>query len=174
MQHTRNKLADPPRCQARAAEPRDPLDYRLDYWTLMAAALGPVLLWHATPTRRFDWFGFGEEFIGRCRSRDYPPIKLERVIARSRAPRCGFTNCSSLWYSAAPAFVSAAAHRRLRGGGGHVDWAPVLLRLAAKAYVHIIGLSIFDCPTDLSVVVPRAFLPLQSTLIIICDCTQVR
>ena len=46
-------------------EPAHQLDYRLDYWTLMTAALGPVLLWHATPTRRFDWFGFGEDFVVR-------------------------------------------------------------------------------------------------------------
>jgi hypothetical protein len=39
------------------------LDYKLDYYTLLAGALGPVLLWHASPTRRFDWFNAGEEFL---------------------------------------------------------------------------------------------------------------
>ena len=67
--------------KARCKE-RNRLDYRLDYvsrflipaivvfvliqntqYTLFAGALGPVLLWHASPTRRFDWFNAGEAFF---------------------------------------------------------------------------------------------------------------
>lgn len=40
-------------------------DYYLDKWTLWAGALGPVLLWHASPARQFDWFNAGESFIGK-------------------------------------------------------------------------------------------------------------
>ncbi|MCW8137768.1 MAG: hypothetical protein KIT58_02575 [Planctomycetota bacterium] len=46
----------------RAGE-RDPVDRYLDKWTLWVGALGPVLWWHASPGRRFDWFGHGEEFL---------------------------------------------------------------------------------------------------------------
>jgi len=41
------------------------LDFYLDKWTLYAGALAPVLWWHATPTRHFDWFNAGEEFAFR-------------------------------------------------------------------------------------------------------------
>lgn len=39
------------------------IDRRLDALALTAGALGPVLLWHASPSRRFDWFGAGERFL---------------------------------------------------------------------------------------------------------------
>lgn len=42
---------------------RDPIDYKLDKLALWTAALGPVLLWHATPRGQFDWFGSGESFL---------------------------------------------------------------------------------------------------------------
>jgi hypothetical protein len=42
---------------------RDPLDRRLDWWTLWVGALGPVVWWHASPDRDFDWFGNGEVFL---------------------------------------------------------------------------------------------------------------
>jgi hypothetical protein len=41
------------------------LDYKMDYYTLLVGALGPVMLWHASPTRRFDWFNAGEAFMFR-------------------------------------------------------------------------------------------------------------
>jgi hypothetical protein len=44
------------------AQDRDPFDRYLDKWTLWVGALGPVLWWHSS-TRRFDWFGHGEEFL---------------------------------------------------------------------------------------------------------------
>jgi hypothetical protein len=50
--------------KARAGERRR-FDYYLDRWTLWAGALGPVLLWHASPKRQFDWFNAGESFIAR-------------------------------------------------------------------------------------------------------------
>jgi hypothetical protein len=46
----------------RAGE-RDPVDRTLDRWALWAGALGPLLWWHASPARTFDWFGHGEEFL---------------------------------------------------------------------------------------------------------------
>jgi len=45
------------------AKERNPIDYYLDKWTLWVGALGPVLLWHASPSRQFDWFNAGESFI---------------------------------------------------------------------------------------------------------------
>ncbi len=39
------------------------VDYHLDKWAVWAGALGPVLWWHASPTRMFDWFNAGEKFI---------------------------------------------------------------------------------------------------------------
>jgi hypothetical protein len=50
--------------KARAGE-KGRLDYYLDRWTLWVGALGPVLLWHASPKRQFDWFHAGESFIFR-------------------------------------------------------------------------------------------------------------
>ncbi len=50
--------------KARAGERRS-FDYYLDKWTLWVGALGPVLLWHASPARQFDWFNAGESFIAR-------------------------------------------------------------------------------------------------------------
>jgi len=48
--------------KARALE-QSSFDYHLDKWTLWVGALGPVLLWHASPARQFDWFNAGESFI---------------------------------------------------------------------------------------------------------------
>jgi len=48
----------------RAGE-RGAFDYYLDKWTLWAGALGPVLVWHASPRRQFDWFNAGERFIAK-------------------------------------------------------------------------------------------------------------
>jgi hypothetical protein len=45
--------------KARGKE-RSSFDYHLDKWTLWVGALGPVLLWHASPARQFDWFNAGE------------------------------------------------------------------------------------------------------------------
>ena len=50
--------------KARAGE-RSSFDYNLDRWTLWTGALGPVLIWHASPSRNFDWFNAGESFIAR-------------------------------------------------------------------------------------------------------------
>jgi len=44
---------------------RDAFDFYLDKLAVWAGALGPVLWWHATPTRRFDWFDAGEKFFLR-------------------------------------------------------------------------------------------------------------
>ena len=41
------------------------LDYRLDKWSVWCAALGPLLWWHASPQRVFDWFDAGEFFLVR-------------------------------------------------------------------------------------------------------------
>eukprot|EP00927_Polykrikos_kofoidii_P078193 TRINITY_DN75040_c0_g1_i1.p1 TRINITY_DN75040_c0_g1~~TRINITY_DN75040_c0_g1_i1.p1 ORF type:complete len:406 (+),score=44.53 TRINITY_DN75040_c0_g1_i1:135-1220(+) len=48
--------------KARCGE-RNKLDYKLDYYTLFAGALGPILIWHASPARRFNWFNNGEAFL---------------------------------------------------------------------------------------------------------------
>ncbi|MCP4445690.1 MAG: hypothetical protein GY811_10175 [Myxococcales bacterium] len=48
--------------KARGRE-KSSFDYYLDKWTLWAGSLGPVLLWHASPARQFDWFNAGESFI---------------------------------------------------------------------------------------------------------------
>eukprot|EP01043_Picozoa_sp_COSAG02_P030658 COSAG02_NODE_1970_length_10224_cov_104.344691_4_plen_273_part_00 len=66
--------------KARVGERFNMFDYRLDYWTLMMAALGPVLIWHATPTRRFSWFGFGEEFLIRL-PESYQPLLYVMYIS---------------------------------------------------------------------------------------------
>lgn len=50
--------------KSRAGE-KNSLDYYLDRWTLWVGAIGPVLLWHASPKRQFDWFNAGESFIFR-------------------------------------------------------------------------------------------------------------
>jgi hypothetical protein len=50
--------------KAKAGE-RDALDYRLDKLALWTGTIGPVLLWHATPTGQFDWFDGGERFLVR-------------------------------------------------------------------------------------------------------------
>jgi hypothetical protein len=42
---------------------RNHFEYRVDKWTLTAGCIGPVLLWHASPTKRFDWFQNGETFL---------------------------------------------------------------------------------------------------------------
>lgn len=44
---------------------RGAFDYHLDKWAIWVGALGPVLWWHATPMRQFDWFNAGESFILR-------------------------------------------------------------------------------------------------------------
>ena len=53
--------------KSRAGE-KNRLDYYLDRWTLWVGAIGPVLLWHASPKRQFDWFNAGESFIFRLDS----------------------------------------------------------------------------------------------------------
>ncbi len=50
--------------KAKARE-RALLDYRLDKLALWSGALGPVLLWHATPAGQFDWFDGKERFLVR-------------------------------------------------------------------------------------------------------------
>jgi len=59
--------------KARAQE-RNSFDYHCDKWTLWAGALGPVLLWHASPARQFDWFNAGESFIFSIESYLKPDI----------------------------------------------------------------------------------------------------
>ncbi|MBT3784949.1 hypothetical protein HOF92_08225, partial [bacterium] len=39
------------------------LDYYLDKWAVWCAGLGPVILWHGSPQRVFDWFNAGESFL---------------------------------------------------------------------------------------------------------------
>jgi hypothetical protein len=51
-------------------------DRGLDKLTLWTGALGPVLLWHASPERRFDWFGHGEEFLVAL-----PPWVAPHIVA---------------------------------------------------------------------------------------------
>ncbi|MBW2523358.1 MAG: hypothetical protein JRI23_04255 [Deltaproteobacteria bacterium] len=48
----------------RAGE-RAPFDYHLDKIAVWVGALGPVLWWHASPRRQFDWFNAGESFLVR-------------------------------------------------------------------------------------------------------------
>ena len=45
------------------AKERSAIDYHLDKWTLWVGALGPVLLWHATPAGQFDWFDETARFV---------------------------------------------------------------------------------------------------------------
>ncbi len=40
-------------------------DFYLDKTTLWFGALGPVLWWHASPNRQFDWFNADEKFVFR-------------------------------------------------------------------------------------------------------------
>ncbi len=47
------------------AQEKGAFDYYLDKWTLWAGALGPILVWHASPRRQFDWFNAGEQFIAK-------------------------------------------------------------------------------------------------------------
>jgi len=42
---------------------RDKLDLQLDKLALYVGALGPVVLWHGSPSRQFDWFNAGEKFL---------------------------------------------------------------------------------------------------------------
>ncbi len=42
---------------------RSSFDFYLDKGAVWAGALGPVLWWHASPHRQFDWFNAGEKFI---------------------------------------------------------------------------------------------------------------
>ena len=39
------------------------IDFHLDRLSVYVAAIGPILAWHASPERQFDWFGHGEKFI---------------------------------------------------------------------------------------------------------------
>jgi hypothetical protein len=64
--------------KSRAGERRR-LDYYLDRWTLWAGALGPVMLWHASPKRQFDWFNAGESFIFRIDAALRPEITAVMV-----------------------------------------------------------------------------------------------
>lgn len=64
--------------KARAGE-RSRFDYLLDKGTLWAGALGPVLLWHATPNGQFNWFGSGEDFLLRL------PSEAQLVVAGAMA-----------------------------------------------------------------------------------------
>lgn len=57
------------------AKERSRLDYRLDKLALWTGALGPVLLWHATPAGQFDWFDGEERFLVRL------PEEAKLVIA---------------------------------------------------------------------------------------------
>jgi hypothetical protein len=50
--------------KARCGE-RNPVDYRIDWLTIVVGAAAPVALWHASPTRRFDWFGDALPFVVR-------------------------------------------------------------------------------------------------------------
>ncbi len=61
--------------KARAKE-RSRFDYYLDKWTLWVGALGPVLLWHASPGRQFDWFHAGESFIATINPTLKPDVQL--------------------------------------------------------------------------------------------------
>ncbi len=61
--------------KARAHE-RSRIDFYLDKWTLWVGALGPVLLWHASPARQFDWFNAGEFFIFNLD----PALKIDVVV----------------------------------------------------------------------------------------------
>ncbi|PCJ52398.1 MAG: hypothetical protein COA79_23905 [Planctomycetota bacterium] len=47
-------------------------DYYLDKWVIWAGALGPVIWWHASPKRQFDWFNAGENFIVQV-----PPVYIK-------------------------------------------------------------------------------------------------
>jgi hypothetical protein len=55
---------------------RSTFDYRLDKWTVWVGALGPVLWWHATPMREFDWFNAGESFVLRLPLELMPLLNL--------------------------------------------------------------------------------------------------
>lgn len=53
---------------------RNPLDYRVDKIATWTAGLGPILYWHASPQRFFDWFDHGEFFLFRIPSLTKPWI----------------------------------------------------------------------------------------------------
>lgn len=59
---------------------RDRFDYRLDKLTLWTGALGPVLLWHATPAGQFDWFESGERFLIRLDPAWHAPIWCAMLV----------------------------------------------------------------------------------------------
>lgn len=44
---------------------RNPMDHHLDKLSSWVAGLGPILVWHATPERHFNWFDHGEFFLAR-------------------------------------------------------------------------------------------------------------
>lgn len=44
---------------------KESFDWRLDHIFIWVCALGPILVWHASPQRQFDWFGHGEQFLLR-------------------------------------------------------------------------------------------------------------
>lgn len=52
----------------------NPLDYKLDKITLYTVTIAPILLWHASPSRHFDWFNAGEQFLIRIPSSLKPTI----------------------------------------------------------------------------------------------------
>ena len=44
---------------------RSHLDHHLDKLASWSAGLGPILVWHASPERHFNWFDHGEFFLFR-------------------------------------------------------------------------------------------------------------
>jgi hypothetical protein len=60
----------------RGAAEQSRFDYHLDRWTTWCAGLGPVLMWHASPKRVFDWFNATESFLFRL-----PPAMLPLIVA---------------------------------------------------------------------------------------------
>ncbi|MDC3378899.1 hypothetical protein OAX78_01275 [Planctomycetota bacterium] len=83
-------------------------DRNLDKWTLWAGALGPLLLWHASPERSFDWFGHGEQFVLRLSPELKPDIAAAMIAVAvvygvrqvQLARRGAFNLGKNLWMTA--------------------------------------------------------------------------
>ncbi len=91
--------------KARAGE-RSTFDYYLDRWTLWVGALGPVALWHASPSRQFDWFNAGESFIAPIDPALAPDIVFIMAgfalvyVGRQVQQRARFNVGKNLWMAA--------------------------------------------------------------------------
>eukprot|EP00913_Durusdinium_trenchii_P021968 g20641.t1 len=85
--------------KARQGE-RDPFLHQLDYWTCMAGAGLPLLLWHAGEFEGFSWFGGEDEKLVELPSLFRRPLWLLYLLVPG-APR----NVGKLWVMVAHYFT---------------------------------------------------------------------